>query len=75
VTVIWAKLRRQLVRMMLLTGISQWDASGKPPRYLSGTHLSARVGGLNPRWNQVAVQCCCTRAAAAFCTTAFAHAG
>ena len=34
-------------------GVSQWDADGKPPRYLSSTHLSARVGGLNPRWNQV----------------------
>jgi hypothetical protein len=39
--------------MLLLTGISQWDTSGTPPRYLSSTHLSARVGGLNPRWNQV----------------------
>lgn len=34
-------------------GISQWDTSGTAPRYLSSTHLSARVGGLNPRWNQV----------------------
>jgi hypothetical protein len=23
-----------------------------PPRYLSNTNLSARVGSLNPRWNE-----------------------
>lgn len=40
----------------LHSGISQWDSNGAPPRYLSSTHLSARVGGLNPRWNQVHAQ-------------------
>ena len=47
------------MQMFLLLGISQWDASGKPSRYLSSTHLSARVGGLNPRWNQVCLLRCC----------------
>ena len=32
-------------------GINQWDVD-VPPRYLSNTHLAARVGGLNPRWNE-----------------------
>ena len=32
-------------------GINQWNVD-EPPRYLSNTHLAARVGGLNPRWNE-----------------------
>ena len=32
-------------------GINQWDVD-VPPRYLSSTHLAARVGNLNPRWNE-----------------------
>ena len=32
-------------------GINQWNVD-EPPRYLTNTHLAARVGGLNPRWNE-----------------------
>ena len=32
-------------------GINQWDTK-EPPRYLSKTSLSSRVGGLNPAWNE-----------------------
>eukprot|EP00899_Mesostigma_viride_P005389 jgi/Mesvir1/14851/Mv05469-RA.1 len=32
-------------------GINQYDTD-KPPRYHSSTHLSARVGFLNPHWNE-----------------------
>ena len=32
-------------------GVNQWD-SDAPPKYVNNTHLSARVGGLNPSWNQ-----------------------
>ena len=31
-------------------GINQFDTD-QPPRYVSSTDLSSRVGGLNPRWN------------------------
>ena len=34
-----------------LTGINQWDVD-VPPRYMSNTNLGARVGNLNPRWNE-----------------------
>lgn len=33
------------------TGVNQWD-SDAPPKYVNNTHLSARVGRLNPDWNQ-----------------------
>ena len=33
------------------TGVNQWDVDA-PPKYISNTSLSARVGGLNPRWNE-----------------------
>lgn len=32
-------------------GVNQWDSEA-PPKYLNNTHLSARVGGLNPAWNE-----------------------
>ncbi|CAL8464428.1 g3963 [Coccomyxa elongata] len=32
-------------------GVNQWDVD-TPPKYISNTSLSARVGGLNPRWNE-----------------------
>ncbi len=32
-------------------GINQWEGDAKP-KYINNTHLSARVGGLNPAWNQ-----------------------
>lgn len=32
-------------------GVNQWD-SDAPPKYVNNTHLSARVGRLNPDWNQ-----------------------
>ena len=32
-------------------GVNQW-ASSDPPKYVNNTHLSARVGSLNPRWNE-----------------------
>lgn len=32
-------------------GINQWD-SDSPPKYVNNTHLSARVGNLNPAWNE-----------------------
>lgn len=32
-------------------GVNQWDSEG-PPKYLNNTHLSARVGNLNPAWNE-----------------------
>lgn len=32
-------------------GVNQWD-SAAPPKYVNNTHLSARVGRLNPDWNQ-----------------------
>lgn len=32
-------------------GVNQWD-SKDPPKYLNNTHLSARVGRLNPDWNE-----------------------
>lgn len=32
-------------------GINQWEGD-TPPRYINSTHLSARVGALNPSWNQ-----------------------
>lgn len=35
----------------ICSGINQWDVDA-PPRYLSSTHLAARVGNLNPRWNE-----------------------
>ena len=31
-------------------GVNQYEGEG-PPRYVNGTTLSARVGGLNPSWN------------------------
>ena len=33
------------------TGINQWEGS-QVPKYVSSTHLSARVGKLNPDWNE-----------------------
>jgi hypothetical protein len=55
-------------------GVNQWD-SDAPPKYVNNTHLSARVGRLNPDWNQDAggepccrrlllPGCCCCLAAA-----------
>nr|BAD42335.1 GAMM1 protein-like protein [Nannochloris bacillaris] len=32
-------------------GVNQWDGDA-PPKYLNNTHLSARVGNLNPSWNE-----------------------
>lgn len=32
-------------------GINPWD-SPDPPKYVNNTHLSARVGNLNPSWNE-----------------------
>jgi uncharacterized UPF0160 family protein len=32
-------------------GVNQWDGDA-PPKYLNNTHLSARVGSLNPSWNE-----------------------
>lgn len=32
-------------------GVNQWDSSD-PPKYVNNTHLSSRVGTLNPRWNE-----------------------
>ena len=32
-------------------GVNQWE-SDAPPRYQNHTHLSARVGNLNPKWNE-----------------------
>ena len=32
-------------------GVNQWD-SPEPPKYQESTNLSARVGKLNPRWNE-----------------------
>lgn len=32
-------------------GINQWEGDATP-KYINSTHLSARVGGLNPAWNQ-----------------------
>ena len=32
-------------------GINAWEGDA-PPRYLNNTHLSARVGNLNPQWNE-----------------------
>ncbi|KAK9804694.1 hypothetical protein WJX72_000202 [[Myrmecia] bisecta] len=32
-------------------GVNQWDSS-EPPKYVNNTHLSARVGQLNPNWNE-----------------------
>jgi UDP-N-acetylmuramoylalanine-D-glutamate ligase len=37
--------------MRVCEGINQWDSEA-PPRYVEKTHLSARVGQLNPQWNQ-----------------------
>lgn len=34
-----------------MAGVNQWDVD-TPPKYISNTNLSARVGGLNPRWNE-----------------------
>lgn len=34
-------------------GINPWDSTG-PPKYRSNTHLAARVGRLNPEWNEPA---------------------
>ena len=31
-------------------GVNQWDGDA-PPKYSNNTHLSARVGSLNPSWN------------------------
>lgn len=31
--------------------MNQWD-SDAPPKYVNNTHLSARVGRLNPDWNE-----------------------
>ena len=36
--------------MVCSAGINQFDTD-QPPRYVSGTDLSSRVGWLNPRWN------------------------
>ena len=48
----WETLPRQFKRRLNgFAGINQWDVDS-PPRYLSNTHLAARVGGLNPRWNE-----------------------
>ena len=32
-------------------GINQWEGDSAP-KYLINTHLSARVGSLNPSWNE-----------------------
>lgn len=32
-------------------GINQWEGN-QTPKYVSNTHLSARVGQLNPEWNE-----------------------
>ena len=32
-------------------GVNQWD-SYEAPKYMNNTHLSARVGKLNPSWNE-----------------------
>lgn len=41
---------RSIKRVPAGAGINQYDTD-QPPRYVSSTDLSARVGGLNPRWN------------------------
>ena len=33
-------------------GIGQFDEDAGQPRYQLNTHLSARVGNLNPKWNE-----------------------
>ena len=33
------------------TGVNQWEGN-QTPKYVSNTHLSARVGQLNPEWNE-----------------------
>lgn len=33
------------------SGVNQWE-SDAPPKYVNNSHLSARVGQLNPDWNE-----------------------
>ena len=32
-------------------GVNQWEGT-QTPKYINNTHLSARVGQLNPNWNE-----------------------
>lgn len=47
--VAWQQM--QSLKFVQCSGINQWDVE-TPPRYHSNTHLAARVGNLNPRWNE-----------------------
>ena len=44
-------MSRQCCSQPPAAGVNQWDSSD-PPKYVNNTHLSARVGSLNPRWNE-----------------------
>ena len=41
----------KVVPIYCCAGVNQYDTE-QPPRYVSSTNLSSRVGGLNPRWNE-----------------------
>ncbi|KAL0951152.1 hypothetical protein HGRIS_007886 [Hohenbuehelia grisea] len=53
IDVLWLKMYREFIEAIdaIDNGISQYDADAKP-RYRSRTDLSARVGHLNPWWNE-----------------------
>lgn len=40
-----------LIASFSSVGVNAWDGDA-PPKYINSTHLSARVGNLNPAWNQ-----------------------
>ena len=47
----------------LPAGVNQWEGDA-PPKYMNNTHLSARVGRLNPDWNEDSSGAlCCARCA------------
>jgi len=53
VTTLWLKLYKEFIEAIdaIDNGISQYPTDIKP-KYRSRTDLSARVGWLNPAWNQ-----------------------
>jgi len=53
VNVVYLTLYRNFMEAIdaIDNGVNQWDGDA-PPKYLNNTHLSARVGNLNPSWNE-----------------------
>ncbi|PRW61099.1 UPF0160 -like [Chlorella sorokiniana] len=53
VQTVWLQVYRSFLEAVdaIDNGVNQWDSEA-PPKYVNNTNLSARVGRLNPDWNE-----------------------